>query len=52
VSVCRLLTRGEAWVDRGAATFERRRTVRELTSLNSKALNKDTGWLWFRSLQG
>jgi transposase len=38
VLVYRLLTRGEAWVDRGAATFERRRTERELASLNSKAL--------------
>jgi transposase len=40
VLVYRLLTRGEAWVDRGAATFERRRTERELASLNSRALAK------------
>jgi hypothetical protein len=33
-------TRGEAWVDRGAATFERKRTERELASLNSKAFAK------------
>jgi hypothetical protein len=38
VLVYRLLTRGEAWVDRGAATFERRRTERELESLKSRAL--------------
>jgi hypothetical protein len=38
VLVYRLLTRGEAWVDRGAATFERRRTERELASLKSRAL--------------
>jgi hypothetical protein len=38
VLVYRLLTRGEAWVDRGAATFERRRTERELASLTAKAL--------------
>ena len=38
VLVYRLLTHGEAWVDRGAAAFERRRTERELASLNSKAL--------------
>ena len=33
VLVYSLLTRGEAWVDRGAATFERRRRERELASL-------------------
>jgi hypothetical protein len=33
-------TRGEAWVDRGAATFEQKRTERELASLNSKAFAK------------
>jgi hypothetical protein len=40
VLVYRLLTRGEAWVDRGAATFERRRTERELESLKSRALTQ------------
>jgi transposase len=40
VLVYRLLTRGEAWVDRGAATFEQKRTERELASLNSKAFAK------------
>ena len=40
VLVYRLLTRGEAWVDRGAATFERRRTERELASLTCRALAK------------
>jgi hypothetical protein len=40
VLVYRLLTRGEAWVDRGAATFKRRRTERELASLNFRALAK------------
>jgi transposase len=34
--VYRMLTKGEAWVDRGAAQFERRRTERELASLNSR----------------
>jgi len=37
VLVYRLLTHGEAWVDRGAAKFEQRRAERELASLNSKA---------------
>ena len=37
VLVYRVLTRGEAWVDRGAARFEQRRTELELTTLNSKA---------------
>jgi transposase len=37
VLVYRLLTHGEAWVDRGAARFEQRRAERELASLNSKA---------------
>jgi transposase len=37
VLVYRMLTRGEAWVDRGAARFEQRRTELELTTLNSKA---------------
>ena len=40
VLVYRLLTHGEAWVDRGAAKFEQRRTERELASLNSKARAK------------
>jgi transposase len=35
--VYRMLTKGEAWVDRGAAQFERRRTERELVSLKSRA---------------
>jgi transposase len=35
--VYRMFTKGEAWVDRGAAQFERRRTERELASLNSRA---------------
>ena len=37
VLIFRLLTKGEAWVDRGAAQFERRRLERELASLQSKA---------------
>ncbi len=37
VLIFRLLTKGEAWVDRGAAQFERRRQERELASLNAKA---------------
>jgi hypothetical protein len=40
VLVYRMLTRGEAWVDRGAARFEQRRTELELTSLNSRARAK------------
>jgi transposase len=35
--VYRMLTKGEAWVDRGAAQFERRRTERELASLTARA---------------
>src|SRR6266404_3846366 len=37
VLIYRLLTHGEAWVDRGAAQFERKRTERELASLHSRA---------------
>jgi transposase len=37
VLIYRLLTKGEAWVDRGAAQFERQRAERELASLQSKA---------------
>lgn len=40
VLVYRLLTHGEAWVDRGAAQFEQKRSQRELASLNSKARAK------------
>ena len=40
VLIYRLLTHGEAWVDRGSAQFERRRLERELTSLQSKAKAK------------
>jgi transposase len=40
VLVYRTLTHGEAWVDRGAAKFEQRRTQLELNSLTSKALAK------------
>ena len=40
VLVHRMLTHGQAWVDRGAAKFEQRRTELELASLNSKALAK------------
>lgn len=36
--VYRLLTKGQAWVDRGAAKFEQKRAERELSSLTSKAL--------------
>lgn len=38
--VYRLLTKGQAWVDRGAAKFEQRRTELELAALRSKALAK------------
>lgn len=37
VLIFRLLTKGHAWIDRGAATFEQRRTELELTTLKSKA---------------
>ena len=40
VLIYRLLTKGEAWVDRGAAQFEHRRLERELASLHSKAKAK------------
>ena len=40
VLIYRLLTKGEAWVDRGAAQFERRQSERELASLQSKATAK------------
>jgi hypothetical protein len=36
--VYRLLTKGQAWVDRGAAKFEQKCAERELSSLKSKAL--------------
>jgi len=35
--VYRMLTKGEAWVDRGAAQFERRRTEWELANLQARA---------------
>jgi transposase len=40
VLIYRLLTKGEAWVDRGAAQFEQRHTEQELASLNFKARAK------------
>src|SRR5665213_1814612 len=40
VLIYRLLTKGEAWVGRGAAQFERRQSERELASLQSKATAK------------
>jgi hypothetical protein len=40
VLVYRLLTHGEAWVDRDAAKYEQRRSEWELASLNSKARAK------------
>jgi transposase len=40
VLVYRMLTHGEAWMDRGAAKFEQRRTELEMASLNSKAKAK------------
>jgi transposase len=40
VLIYRLLTQGEAWVDRGATRFERRRTEQELASLNFRARAK------------
>jgi hypothetical protein len=40
VLIYRLLTKGEAWVDRGATQFERRRTEQELANLNFRAQAK------------
>jgi transposase len=40
VLIYRLLTKGQAWVDREAAKLEQKRTERELASLKSKALAK------------
>jgi transposase len=40
VLVYRLLTHGHAWIDRGAAQFDRRRNEQELASLKSKAKAK------------
>ena len=37
VLIHRLLTKGEAWMDRGATQFERRHTEQELASLSFKA---------------
>ena len=42
--VYRMLTKGQAWVDRGAAQFEQKRTERELSSLKSKALAWGSSW--------
>jgi hypothetical protein len=38
VLVYRLLTHGQAWVDRGAAKFEQRRSELEMAGLTSRAL--------------
>jgi hypothetical protein len=40
ILIHRLLTKGEAWVDRGATQFERRYTEQELASLSFKARPK------------
>jgi transposase len=40
VLIHRLMTHGQAWVDRGAAQFERKRLERELANLHSKAKAK------------
>jgi transposase len=40
VLVYRLLTHGQAWVDRGAARFEQKRSEWEMASLNAKARAK------------
>jgi transposase len=40
VLVYRMLTKGQAWVDRGATRFEQKRAQRELASLQWKALAK------------
>jgi hypothetical protein len=38
--ICRLLTKGAAWVKRGAAYYENKREQRELASLECKAAAK------------
>lgn len=38
VLVYRLLTNGQAWVDRGAAMFEQKRKALNLASLQARAL--------------
>jgi transposase len=40
VLIHRLLTHGQAWVDRGAAQFERKRLERDLAKLHAKAKAK------------
>jgi transposase len=40
VLIYRMLTKGEAWVDRGAAQFEQKRNDREMAMLKSKAMAK------------
>jgi transposase len=40
VPVCRLLTHGQAWIDRGSAQSDRRRNEQELASLQFKAKAK------------
>jgi transposase len=40
VLIYRMLTKGEAWVDRGAAKFEQKRNDLEMASLSSRALAK------------
>jgi hypothetical protein len=40
VLVYRLLTHGEAWVHRGTARFEQKRSEWEMASLNAKARAK------------
>jgi transposase len=38
VLVYRLLTKGQAWVDRGAAQFEQKRAQRDIAMLRAQAL--------------
>jgi transposase len=40
VLIFRLLTKGEAWIDRGATQFDRRRSEQELANLNFRAQAK------------
>jgi transposase len=40
VLIYRLLTHGQAWIDRGSAQFEQKRTERELAHLHSRAKAK------------
>jgi transposase len=45
VLVYRLLTKGQAWVDRGATAFEHKRQQRDLTTLQNQARAQGFQWV-------